>query len=301
MSNHAIVIQLSWRHGYITVKVKAVALNPTDILHIDYFASPGARQVGSLVTKRLKKGDRVAGFAHGSNALHHEDGTFAEYITAKGDLLFLVPNNVTFEEAVTLGISITTVRQALYQSLGLPTPAAPAREKFSVLIYGGSTATGALAIRFAKLSGLEVITTVSPKHFDYVKVLSADVAFDYSSETVVRDIKCATGGRLKYAFDCISKEPRAKISVGAFGDDGGIYTTLLPIPAELVSSINDKVTPKFTLAYSSIGEAFEVGQSIPANPDDFTFAKTFWVLTEKLLGEGKIKFMNPGLIMAAGA
>lgn len=317
MSNHALVIQSAGdaevvkvsipklRDEYIIIKVKAVAVNPTDVLHIDYFASPGARigcdyagvveQVGSAVAKSLAKGDRVAGFAHGSNAVHHEDGTFADYITAKGDLLVRIPDNMSFEQAAGLGVGVTTVGQALYQSLGLPTPDAPAKEKLPILIYGGSTATGALAIQFAKLSGLEVITTASPKHFDYVKSLGADAAFDYNSETVIQDIKHASAGQLKYALDTISKESSAKITVGAFGDEGGVYTTLLPIPAELVASINDKVTAKFTLAYSSIGEAFEFGQPFPANPEDFTFARKFWVLTEKLLDEGKIQVHKPSV------
>ncbi len=45
----------------------------------------------------------------------------------------------------------TTVGQALYQSLKLPLPTQPARHPFPLLIYGGSTATGTLAIQFAKL------------------------------------------------------------------------------------------------------------------------------------------------------
>lgn len=94
-----------------------------------------------------------------------------------------------------------------------------------------------------------------PKHFDYVKALGADVVFDNISMTVVHDMKRATGGRLKYVLDCISKEPTKKISVGAPGDNGGIYTTLLPIPAELVYSINDKAMSKFMLDQSFIGEA----------------------------------------------
>ena len=58
---------------------------------------------------------------------------------------------MSFEEAATLGVGVTTVGQALYQSLGLPYPTEPTKEKVHLLIYGGSTATGTLAIQYAKL------------------------------------------------------------------------------------------------------------------------------------------------------
>lgn len=66
----------SLRDDFITVKTEYVALNPTDTLHIDRLPSPGAivgcdysgvvEEVGKGVTIDLKKGDRVAGFIHGS-------------------------------------------------------------------------------------------------------------------------------------------------------------------------------------------------------------------------------------------
>jgi NADPH:quinone reductase-like Zn-dependent oxidoreductase len=72
-----------------------------------------------------------------------------------------------------------SVGQGLYQSLQLPLPteSAGSAEKTTILIYGGSTATGSLAIQYAKLSGLTVVTTCSPKNFDYVKSLGAGVFF----------------------------------------------------------------------------------------------------------------------------
>ncbi|KAJ3065233.1 hypothetical protein HDU99_004238, partial [Rhizoclosmatium hyalinum] len=150
----------------ILVQTKAVALNPTDWKHIDYLASPGARvgcdysgvvlAVGSKVTNGLKVGDRVWGLVHGSNAVDHEDGGFGEVITARGDIQSRIPDNLSFEEAAALGVGVFTVGQGLYQSLGLPLPSLenpPAASDNYILIYGGSTATGALAIQYAKLSG----------------------------------------------------------------------------------------------------------------------------------------------------
>lgn len=40
-------------------------------------------EIGSKVTNGLKKGDRVAGFAHGGNEVQHEDGAFSEIIVSE--------------------------------------------------------------------------------------------------------------------------------------------------------------------------------------------------------------------------
>jgi NADPH:quinone reductase-like Zn-dependent oxidoreductase len=148
------------RPDYILIKTVAVAFNPTDWKHIQFVSSKATsgcdysgiiEEIGSEVTKPFQKGDRIAGFVHGGNVLQPEDGAFAEYIVAKGDVQIKIPDNISFEEASTLGVGITTVGQSMYQALQLPSPESPTKEKFPILIYGGSTATGALAIQFAKL------------------------------------------------------------------------------------------------------------------------------------------------------
>jgi hypothetical protein len=63
------------RQGYILVKTVAVALNPTDWTSLDAVGNPGTivgcdyagivEQVGAGGSNRFKKGDRIAGFAHG--------------------------------------------------------------------------------------------------------------------------------------------------------------------------------------------------------------------------------------------
>jgi len=294
------------RPEYILVKVHAIALNPTDWKHVDYLASPGAHvgcdyagevlEVGSAVTKPFKKGDRVAGFAHGGNAVYHEDGAFGNVITAKGDIQIKIPENVSYEEASTLGVGITTVGQALHQSLELPLPTHPASTKIPLMIYGGSTATGSLAIQFAKLSGLEVVTTCSPRNFEYVKSLGADEAFDYNDEKCAEEIKKYTKDSLKHVFDCISAGQSMKTCVESMSSQGGKYSTLLPVPEEKVSAINPKVEMGMTLGYTVVGEFFKFGD-MPweARPQDFEFGKMFWELARSLLEQGKLKAHRPSV------
>ena len=149
------------RPDYLLVKTKTVALNPADWKHLHAFGAPGCtlgcdyygivEEIGKDVNKPFKKGDRVAGFAHGGNTSQPEDGAYGEYIVAKAAIAMKIPDNISDEDAATLGVGVATVGQGCYQSLGLPMPDSPSKEKFPVLVYGGSTATGAMAIQWLKL------------------------------------------------------------------------------------------------------------------------------------------------------
>lgn len=61
---------------------------------------------------------------------------------------------MTFEETSTLGVGVSSIAQSLYLTLGLPLPGSGEKlpeDPTYILIYGGSSATGSLAIQFAKL------------------------------------------------------------------------------------------------------------------------------------------------------
>lgn len=151
------------RDDYILVKTHAVALNPTDWKHVAYgrakddaligcdFAGV-VEKVGPAVTKAWKAGDPICGVTHGANLVNSEDGAFAQYIVAKGDLQMRIPDHLSSEDAATLPLSAITVGQGLYQkSLGLQLPTNPIKTAEYVLINGGGTSTGGLAVQFAKL------------------------------------------------------------------------------------------------------------------------------------------------------
>ncbi|KAI0466968.1 GroES-like protein [Xylaria cf. heliscus] len=287
------------RDDYILVKVNAVGINPTDWKHVDFgITDPGSRigcdyagiveTVGSKVTKPFKKGDRISGVVHGGDRTQHENGAFANYIVAKGDVQIKTPGNISDEEAATLGISIATVGQGLYRTLGLPLPIDAPENNQYVLIYGGSTATGIFGIQFARLSGLKVIATASPHNFEYLKSLGADAVFDYKSPTVADDIRKYTNNTLKLAWDCTGFGGR--IIAGSLSNEGGKYATIMPVEKEEVIAVNPNVDgPHATLMYSIFGERFVKGDETPAKPEEFEFAKTFWEIARQLLEEGKLK------------
>jgi NADPH:quinone reductase-like Zn-dependent oxidoreductase len=66
-----------------------------------------------------------------------------------------IPSHMSFEDAATLPCGIGTIALGFYRHLELPILSLPLDEKKgdgkSILIYGGSSATGTLAIQFAKL------------------------------------------------------------------------------------------------------------------------------------------------------
>lgn len=148
--------------NYILVRTRAIALNPTDWTTLDAKGDNGTlvgcdysgvvEHIGKSVQKGWKKGDRVAGFGHGGNDRNPENGAFARYIAVIGDLQLRIPDSTSFEAASAISVGITSAGFALYKILGLPYPQSqPPIDGRTILIYGGSTATGSIAIQLAKL------------------------------------------------------------------------------------------------------------------------------------------------------
>jgi len=311
-TNHAVIADLAFpslRDDYILVKTVAVALNPADWQDLgEDFESGGkpllmgcdcagiVEAVGKNVTKGFKKGDRVMSCVHGSNEANPEDGAFAEYIVAKGDISMRIPSHLSFTDAATLPGGLATVALGLYKYLGLPLPPATVTRNSWILVYGGSSATGSLAIQFAKLSGLKVVTTCSPRNFDLVRRLGADAVFDYRDPECTQKIHQLTSDDLTQVFDTIATLETAKICAESMSSTkGGVYCNLMGVdaPREDVKSI-------FFLGYSVSGEVFYFqGQEWPASPEDYELVKMFGTLAEELLEKRKIK-PHPAAVRAGG-
>ncbi|RAH64138.1 zinc-binding alcohol dehydrogenase family protein [Aspergillus aculeatinus CBS 121060] len=285
------------RPGTLLVQPKAVALNPTDLKKASSPNTPlnlplGCDYAGTVLsihpntTTDFQPGDRIFGFVSGCNPLHPTDGAFSTATPAVAALQLLIPAHLSFAEAATFGIALTTIGQSLYQTLNLAPPDTPLSEPLPILIYGGSSAMGTMAIQFAKLSGYRVFTTCSPRNFELVRSYGADEVFDYRDPDAAALINEKTGNRLRLVMDTIGGEEAVAFCDRAMSAEGGEFATLLTdtvIPRE-------NVRTRITVAYTAMGEELELGgHRIPARKEDYDFAVEWMRKLWPFLQDGKIK------------
>jgi NADPH:quinone reductase-like Zn-dependent oxidoreductase len=203
-------------HGEILVRNRALALNPFDGVvqtlgnmvtpWVTYPAILGSDVAGEVVAvgsgvSRFKSGDRVLGLALGIDKLANRaaEGAFQHYTILRQDATTAIPDPMSFEQAAVLPLAIATAACGLFldDQLGLqaPTLDRPAPTGKTVLIWGGSTSVGSAAIQLASAAGYKVVTTASPRNFEYARGLGASHVFDYNDANVVKKM-------VSYLNDC---------------------------------------------------------------------------------------------------
>lgn len=147
----------------VLVRTKAIALNPIDAKMVGKLGTPGAVAgmdfAGDVVAigKRaqtaapLRVGDRVCGAVPGMHSLTPRVGAFAAIVGAADITTLKIPEGMSYEQGASLGSGIGTIGLALFKSLRVPgSPLEPTEKPVDVLVYGGSSATGTLAIQLLK-------------------------------------------------------------------------------------------------------------------------------------------------------
>jgi NADPH2:quinone reductase len=177
-------------------------------------------------------GDRVA-------ALHiygAENGGFAEYSVAPDHTTIRLPHNVSFEEAATLPTAALTASIALYADMKLPAPWVPKAEgvKTPILIYGVTSAVGAFAAKYARLSGLGPIIGVAGRNRELAETL-ADYVIDYrkGEDALVAAVeevlaKEELGSKVSYVFDAISEDGSLEATLKFIDLNSGTVGLVLP-------------------------------------------------------------------------
>lgn len=143
----------------VYVRTEAVAINPSDTKMMGQFvvtnALFGADYAGTVIAvgdnvDGVEIGDRICGAQHSMYAKTPCHGAFGQFNVTNGDVWLKLPPSWTTEAGATMGAGISTAGLAI-RALGLPLPDEPRKAPTRVLVYGGSTATGTIAIQLLKL------------------------------------------------------------------------------------------------------------------------------------------------------
>jgi NADPH:quinone reductase-like Zn-dependent oxidoreductase len=145
----------------------------------------GTVEAAGTGVKSLKVGDRVYG-----DTSDFGFGSFAEYMTVNEAGLRLMPDSLSFTEAVALPHASALALQALRDEGNIQSG-----EK--VLINGGGGGVGTLAMYLAKTHDAEVTGVDSGEKLERMKTIGFDHVIDYRKENFTK-----TGQRYDLIVDC---------------------------------------------------------------------------------------------------
>ncbi|CAG8976339.1 hypothetical protein HYALB_00005746 [Hymenoscyphus albidus] len=298
----------------LLIKTHSVALNPCDWKMPSRFPCPGATngsdfagtilQIGNAVTRTdLSIGDRICGAVHASNPACLQSGSFAEYLVTYADLVLKVPKGMRWEEAASIGGCVHgSLGLAFWDSLMVPGhPDKPAEKAVEVLVYGGSTACGTMAIQLLRAAGLTPITTCTPKHFPLVKSYGAVAAFDYTHPSCSASTKSHTNNRLKYVLDTIASTATLKLCYEAIGRVGGSYTALEVFNPSMAANIRKTVKAEWVIGLKLPGKGVELPAGYGSAPDEGCrrFGREWFQTMQRLVDAGRVR-AHPPRVMEGG-
>src|SRR5450755_831666 len=179
--------------GEILIKVRAAGVNRPDVAQRSgaYPPPPGASDLPGLEVAgevaalgegaiRHKLGDKVMSLVAG--------GGYAQYCIAQDAQAMPIPAAFSMLEAGATPETLMTVWHNVFERGAL-------KAGETLLVHGGSSGIGTMAIQLATAFGSKVIVTVGSKgKADACLKLGADRAINYKTEDFVAEVKTATSG-----------------------------------------------------------------------------------------------------------
>jgi len=178
----------------VLIKVEAAGVNRPDIMQREgcYAPLPGASsilglEVSGTITalgsgvKSFQVGDRVCALISG--------GGYAEYCVAPWQQCLRVPKNLTMIEAAGIPETFFTVWANVFTRGRL-------QKGETLLIHGGSSGIGTVAIQLAHAFGARVFVTAgSDEKCEFCLKLGADIAINYRTQDFVSEIRRLNAGQ----------------------------------------------------------------------------------------------------------
>ncbi|PBC83591.1 MULTISPECIES: NAD(P)H-quinone oxidoreductase [unclassified Streptomyces] len=180
--------------GEVLIEVVASAVNRADLLQRQGFYDPPP---GSSPYPGLECAGRIIGLGPGVHGWAVGDevcallagGGYAEKVAVPGGQVLPVPNGLDLVSAAALPEVTCTVWSNVFMIAHL-------RPGETLLVHGGASGIGTMAIQLAKAVGARVaVTAGGPEKLARCAELGADILIDYREQDFVQEIRKATDGR----------------------------------------------------------------------------------------------------------
>jgi putative PIG3 family NAD(P)H quinone oxidoreductase len=207
--------------GEVIVEVTAAGVNRADLMQRQglYPPPPGAPPYPGLECSGTVAalGDGVHGWHVGEQVCALlSGGGYAERVAVPAGQLLPVPKSTTLVEAAALPETACTVYSNVFLIAGLA-----AGE--TLLVHGGGSGIGTMAIQLAKHAGARVaVTAGSQAKLDACRALGADITINYREEDFVDSLMAATDGHgADVILDIVGAAYLAR-NIAALASDGRI-------------------------------------------------------------------------------
>jgi len=293
----------------VLVRVSYISISPVDCKSADMSPAKGATSgtefSGTIVSlgsassrttktgKPLQVGDLVLGGIFGNNPLRRDNGAFAEYVAVPSSLVWHVPHGMDLATAASLPTALATVGLTLFQHMKLPLPETtdkiPEGSKPWILVHGGGTASGCMAIQVLKLFGYRPITTCSKQSAERALRLGAETTFDYKMPNCGAAVRDHTSNSLALVLDCITDSTSMALCYEAMGSAGGKYVALEAFPIR--GHTRRSIVPDWVCTYTQFGEpvAWAAPYNFDARPSHLNCARSWYAVAQQLLDEGLLE------------
>ncbi|MBX7482281.1 NAD(P)H-quinone oxidoreductase [Qipengyuania sp. 6D47A] len=141
-------------------------------------------------------------------------GGYAEYCLAHSAHCLNLPADMAFDIAAAIPETLFTVWHNVFER-------GWASDGDTLLVHGGTSGIGTMAIQLAKAFDIAVIATAgSEDKCEAIRGLGADLAINYRTQDFVEEVKAFTGGKgVNVVLDMVSGEYVAR-NIECLADDG---------------------------------------------------------------------------------
>ena len=237
--------------GEVLIKVAAAGVNRPDVLQRRGLYPPPA---GAPSIPGLEVAGTIAAVDDGVTTFEPGQpvcallagGGYAEYAVAPAGQCLPVPDALSMVEAAAMPETLFTVWTNLFER-------AYARDGETVLVHGGTSGIGTMAIALAKLFGLRILVTCgSDEKCARAEALGADGAINYREQDFAEAVKDFTGGRgVDIVLDMIGGDyfPR---NLACLADDGRHVSIAVQRGAEADLDLFDIMRRRLTITGSTL-------------------------------------------------